>query len=95
MNILHKINPFLYQLFNVTEGDREKLISVMTEYYNVNQLIPVVSEKEGIISVNIQLKNIYFETVPYTRLISLCENRQFSEAYPLAVETKRHHIQDG
>ncbi|WP_285269206.1 tetratricopeptide repeat protein [Kaistella rhinocerotis] len=85
MNILHKITPFLYQLFNVTYGDKVKLIADITEYYTINQHLPVVKEKEGIISVDIPVK-LYLDTVSYTHLISLCENKQFEKAYPVAVD---------
>ena len=86
MNILHKINTFLYQLFNVADGDKAALISTITEYYTVNQNAPAVTEDNGFISVNLDLKRIYVEKTKFTKLIALCENRKFSEAYPLAVE---------
>lgn len=86
MNIVHKITPFLYHLFEITLGDKEKLISTISQYYTLNGIVPLVSENDDFISVEISFAKLYIETVSYNRLINLCENRKFAEAYPLAVE---------
>src|SRR5690606_40635787 len=78
-----KINAFLYQLFNVKEGEIDKLVATVTEYYTVNHDVFVITVKDNIIAVQVLADSRKSQKASFDHLIDLCEKRQFADAYPL------------
>ncbi|QOW10278.1 tetratricopeptide repeat protein [Kaistella flava (ex Peng et al. 2021)] len=86
MQIFHKINPFLFTLFNVAEGDISGLTASIKSFYTLDGIVPSVKEDNDIISVTVDFSTLFIDTRKYNELISLCESRKFQDAYPIAVE---------
>ena len=85
MQIIHKVDSFLYSLFNIKEGEINDLLLSITRYYTVNEIEPTVKVEDDLISVSLDLNKAYLKGNKYDKLISLCEVRKFVEAYPLAI----------
>lgn len=86
MQIIHKVDSFLYSLFNIKEGEINDLFLSITRYYTVNEIEPTVKNEDNLISVLLDLNKSHLKGNKYDKLISLCESRKFVEAYPLAIE---------
>lgn len=86
MQITHKLNSFLYSLFNIREGETDRLISELQKFYTLNAVVPIIKHENDFISVSVDIDEINLNGQKYNQLIFLCENRKFSDAYPIAVE---------
>lgn len=84
MQIIHKIEAFLYTLFNdVKEGDTDSLISHLTDYYTYGPYKPKVSISEGWVKIEIDTPAIFSQDAEYRKAVDLCEKRRYAEAKPI------------
>lgn len=86
MQISHKVNSFLYSLFEVPEGEINQLIESIKAFYTVDDEEPLIEQNSGIITVSFHLDKLQIDAVQYKSLIALCENREFQQAYPISVK---------
>jgi len=89
MKIIHVLDTFLYELFNVEYNDKESLKNKIRDYYSGSGIVPIVEEKENLLIVSINFGNLSVDTSQISYLISLCEQRNYDKAYPLAVELSK------
>lgn len=83
MQIIHKIDKFLYTIFpSVSPGDHKSLVTVVQDFYTLGTFKPNVSVDGEYIIIKIDTPSIEQE-LDYQKVIRLCETQKFSEAKPI------------
>jgi tetratricopeptide (TPR) repeat protein len=84
MQILHKIDDFLFALFpSVHNGDEEGLKEAIQQFYTFGTHIPKVSIEDGWVKIEIDTRSILSNEQEYRKVIALCEKGKFAEAKPI------------
>jgi tetratricopeptide (TPR) repeat protein len=84
MQIIHKIDDFLYTLFpNVEMGDQPAILNAIREFYTYGPYKPKVSIENGFVIIEIDSPAIIREDADYNKVVSLCERGKYSEAKPI------------
>ncbi len=86
MNIIHKIDDLLFELFPKSKeagNDIEILKQELQEYYTFGSYRPLVNVEGEYISINIDIPSIASEHSTYKKIIALAESRKYSEAQRL------------
>lgn len=84
MQIIHKIDDFLFTIFpNIKKGDEQSLISALQEYYTYGPYKPKVSIEDNWIKIDIDTPTIVSQDGDYKKVIALCEKRKYSDAKPI------------
>jgi tetratricopeptide (TPR) repeat protein len=87
MQILHKIDDFLFTIFpELTGGGNELIISVLRDYYTFGPFKPRVHITEGWVKIEIDTTSIISQEADYQKAISLCEKGRYSEAKPILIK---------
>jgi len=82
MQIIHKIDDFLYSIFPDLNDEKE-ILKTMEEFYSYGPYKPKVTIKEGFVIVEIDVNTIANQENDYRKVITLCENGKFVEAKPI------------
>ncbi len=83
MQIIHKIDSFLYDIFpNAILGDEVSLINEVIQFYTFGIYKPEVRIVDGWLTVSINTVSIKDQEARYRDVIRLCEKGNFKEAKP-------------
>jgi tetratricopeptide (TPR) repeat protein len=82
MQIIHKIDDFLYSIFPDLNDEKE-IVKTMEKFYSYGPYKPKVTIKEGFVIVDIDVNTIANQENDYRKVITLCENGKFAEAKPI------------
>jgi tetratricopeptide (TPR) repeat protein len=81
MQIVHKINDFLYTIFPELENANEKeIINAIQKYYTYGPFVPKVSIKDGIVTIDVDTEYIITQDADYNKTVALCEKGKFDDA---------------
>ncbi len=81
MQITHKINSFLYDIFpELAGGNIELIVQVLEKYYTYGPYKPKVSINDDFVTVEIDTTSILAQEAEYRNVISLCEKGKYSDA---------------
>lgn len=90
MQIIHKIDEFLFTIFpelkNVPGGgggDNDLIISTLEKYYTYGPYKPKVSIEDDWIKIEIDASTIISQDNDYKKAIALCEKGKYAEAKPI------------
>lgn len=84
MQIIHKIDDFLYTIFpKIKKGDEQSLIDAIQEYYTYGPYKPKVSIEDNWIKIDIDTPTIVSQEGDYKKVIALCEKGKYSDAKPI------------
>jgi len=81
MQIIHKIDNFLFVLFpELVGGGKALIINVLEKYYTYGPFKPVVSIEDDFVKIQIDTSSIILQEADYKKVILLCEKGRFTEA---------------
>lgn len=84
MQIIHKIDDFLFTIFpNIKKGDEQSLINAIQEFYTYGPYNPKVSIENNWIKIDIDTPTIVSRGGDYKKVITLCEKGKYSDAKPI------------
>jgi tetratricopeptide (TPR) repeat protein len=84
MQIIHKIDDFLFTIFpNIKKGDEQSLINAIQEFYTYGPYKPKVSIEDNWIKIDIDTPTIVSQDADYNKVIALCEKGKYSDAKPI------------
>lgn len=86
MNIIFKIDDFLFEIFPVEKENLNELEDFLKRYYTEGPFEPQVEITEKIVKITIDTNKIEEDSKSYQKLVSLCEKGDFNKAKPLAQE---------
>jgi len=81
MQIIHKINDFLYTIFPELENASEKeIITTIQKYYTYGPFVPKVSVNNDIVTIDVDTEYIITQDADYNKTVALCEKGKFDDA---------------
>lgn len=81
MQIIHKINDFLFTIFPELENANEKeIFNAIQKYYTYGPFVPKVTIDNDIVTVEVDTEIIVTQDADYNKTIALCEKGKFDEA---------------
>ena len=81
MQIIHKINDFLYTIFPELENATEKeIITTIQKYYTYGPFVPKVTVNNGIVTIDVDTEYIITQDDDYNKTVALCEKGKFDQA---------------
>jgi len=81
MQIVHKINDFLYTIFPELENANEKeIINAIEKYYTYGPFLPKVTLLDGNLTIVVDTETIVTQDTDYQKTVALCEKGKFDEA---------------
>jgi tetratricopeptide (TPR) repeat protein len=86
MQILHKVDDFLYELFPKAKqsgNNLEVLKEEVSRYYAFGPYKPTISVKDGWLKITIDTSIILSQEYDFKKVVSLCERQRYSEAKPI------------
>jgi Flp pilus assembly protein TadD len=84
MQIIHKIDNFLYTIFpSVIQGDQQSLLNAIQVFYTYGSYKPKVSIEDNWVRIEIDTPTIISQDGDYKKVIALCEKGKYSEAKPI------------
>ena len=85
MQIIHKIDDFLFTIFPklVGGGGNSLLISELEKYYAFGPFTPKVSITDDWVTIEIDTSTILAQEADYRKTVALCERGNYQEAKPI------------
>jgi tetratricopeptide (TPR) repeat protein len=84
MQIIHKLDNFLFTLFpELDRSNKEKIISELENYYSYGPFKPKVTIVDDWVKIDIDTTAIISQEADFRKSVSLCEKGNFSEAKPI------------
>jgi Flp pilus assembly protein TadD len=84
MQIIHKIDDFLFTIFpELMGGGNELIINTLKQYYTYGPYQPKVSIENDWVKIEIDTPTILSQESDYKKTIALCEKGKYSEAKPI------------
>ena len=84
MQIVHKLDDFLYTIFpELMGGGNNLIISLLENYYSYGPYKPKVFIENDWVIIEIDTPAIISQEVDYRKVVSLCEQGNFLEAKPI------------
>jgi len=84
MQIIHKIDKFLYTIFpSVIQGDLESLRNTIQDFYTYGPYKPKVTIDNDFVSIEIDTPTILEQDIDYQKVIAFCENGKYANAKPI------------
>jgi tetratricopeptide (TPR) repeat protein len=81
MQIVHKINDFLYTIFPELENATEKeIFNAIQKYYTYGPFVPKVSVNNDIVTIDVDTETILTQDADYNKTVALCEKEKFDDA---------------
>lgn len=81
MQIVHKINDFLYTIFPELENATEKEISnAIQKYYTYGPFVPKITVNNDLVTIDVDTETILTQDADYNKTVALCEKGKFDEA---------------
>lgn len=92
MQIIHRIDDFLFTLFPKAEGGgNDLLINYLESYYTFGPFKPRVKIDREFVIVEIDTSTIQSQDSDYRKVIALCERGKYSEAKPILENLIEHN----
>ena len=84
MQIIHKIDDFLYTIFpSIKGGNQESLKDAIQEYYTYGPYKPKISIEDDLVIIDIDTPTIITQDADYNKVVALCEKGNYFEAKPI------------
>ena len=84
MQIIHKIDNFLYTIFpSVTQGDYQSLLNAIQDFYTYGPFKPKVTVDQDWVKIEIDTPTIIAQEIDYQKVISFCEKGKYADAKPI------------
>jgi len=84
MQIIHKINDFLFTIFpELMWGGNNLIINTLENYYTYGPYKPKISIDNDWVKIEIDTPTIISQEADYKKTVALCENGKYSEAKPI------------
>ncbi len=84
MQIIHKIDDFLFTMFpDINRDDINSLADALEKYYTYGKCKPKVSIENDLITIEIDTPSILEQEQDYRKIVAFCEKGKFSEAKPI------------
>ena len=84
MQIIHKIDNFLYTIFpSVTQGDHQSLLNAIRDFYTYGPYKPKVTIDNEWVKIEIDTPTILDQETDYQKVISFCEKGKYADAKPI------------
>ena len=84
MQIIHKIDNFLYTIFpSVTQGDQQSLLNAIQDFYTYGPFKPKVTVDQDWVKIEIDTPTIIAQEIDYQKVISFCEKGKYADAKPI------------
>ena len=83
MQIVHKIDDFLFTIFPDLMGGGDQIISKLEKYYTYGPYKPKVSINNDWVTIEIDTPTILSQETDYRKTVALCEKGKYSEAKKL------------
>jgi len=84
MQIIHRIDDFLQELFpELMGGGKNLIINTLQKYYAYGPFKPKVSIENGWVTIEIDTPTIISQEADYRKTVVLCERGKFPEAKPI------------
>jgi tetratricopeptide (TPR) repeat protein len=84
MQIIHKIDDFLFTIFpELMGGGNDLIISTLENYYTYGPYKPKVNIDNGWVKIEIDTPTIISQEADYKKTVALCEKGKYSEAKPI------------
>lgn len=84
MQIVHKIDDFLFTIFPILMGGGKNLIiNTLEKYYTYGPYKPKVSIENDWVKIEIDTTSIISQEADYKKAVALCEKGKFTEAKPI------------
>jgi len=87
MQIIHKIDNFLYTIFpSIIQGNEESLINTIRDFYTYGPYKPKVTIDKEYVNIEIDTPTILAQDKDYQKVIAYCEKGNYTEAKPILKE---------
>lgn len=84
MQIIHKIDNFLYTIFpSVIQGDQQSLLNAIQDFYTYGPYKPKVIIDNDFVSIEIDTPTILAQDIDYQKVIAFCEKGKYADAKPI------------
>jgi tetratricopeptide (TPR) repeat protein len=84
MQIIHKIDNFLYTIFpSVIQDDQQSLLNAIQEFYTYGPYKPKVTIDNDFVSIEIDTPTILAQDLDYQKVIAFCEKGKYADAKPI------------
>jgi tetratricopeptide (TPR) repeat protein len=84
MQIIHKIDNFLYTIFpSVIQGDQQSLLNAIQDFYTYGPYKPKVTIDNDFVSIEIDTPTILAQDLDYQKVIAFCEKGKYADAKPI------------
>ncbi len=84
MQIIHKIDDFLFTIFpELKGGGNAFIINALEKYYTYGPYKPKVNIENGWVKIEIDTPTIISQEADYKKTVSLCEKGKYAEAKPI------------
>jgi tetratricopeptide (TPR) repeat protein len=84
MQIIHKIDKFLYTIFpSVIQGDQQSLLNAIQDFYTYGPYKPKVTIDNDFVSIEIDTPTILAQDIDYQKVIAFCEKGKYVDAKPI------------
>ena len=84
MQIIHKIDNFLYTIFpSVIYGDQQSLLNAIQDFYTYGPYKPKVTIDNDFVSIEIDTPTILAQDIEYQKVIAFCEKGKYADAKPI------------
>jgi tetratricopeptide (TPR) repeat protein len=84
MQIIHKIDNFLYTIFpSVIQGDQQSLLNAIQDFYTYGPYKPKVTIDNDFVSIEIDTPTILAQDLDYQKIIAFCEKGKYADAKPI------------
>lgn len=84
MQIIHKIDDFLFTIFpELMGGGKNLIISTLEKYYTYGPYKPKVNIEDDWVKIEIDTTSIISQETDYKKAVALCEKGKFTEAKPI------------
>ena len=81
MQIIHKIDDFLYTIFPELQNASEKEISnTIQTYYTYGPFVPKITINKNIVIIDVDTETILTQDADYKKTLALCDKGNFDEA---------------
>lgn len=81
MQIVHKINDFLYTIFPELENANEKeIITAIQKYYTYGPFVPKITINNDLVTIDVDTETILTQDADYNKTVALCEKGKFDDA---------------
>ena len=85
MQIIHRIDAFLYTLFPQISNDTE-IVKVLESFYSTGSFKPKVTIDGDVVIIDIDTEKLQSFQTEFQKVVSLCEKGQFDAAKPLLLK---------